>query len=68
VEEGKSMGIAQNSKQKPINSKEDKRLPYQKPAIIYHGVVTTRAGSPTGVIGDPEKSGVDPSDLFGDGG
>ena len=63
------MCIGQNIKQKPVdNKKEDKRLPYQKPAIIHHGVITTRAGSTTGLIGDPEKSGVDPSDLFGDGG
>jgi hypothetical protein len=59
------MCTVQNPRQK---RKEDRRLPYQKPAIIYQGTITTRAGSPATITGDPEDAGVDPSDLFGDGG
>lgn len=61
------MTSAHEDKQKPVDNKTDKRLPYQPPAVIHHGTITTRAGSPFGLTGDPEKSGVDPADLFGDG-
>lgn len=39
---------------------------YQAPAVIYDGVISTRAGSPTTFA--PEKAGqsIDPADLFGD--
>lgn len=53
-----------NNNQKPSKLKEKKRLPYQKPAIIYSGLITTRAGSPAGLTDTPEEFGVDPSDLF----
>jgi len=33
-------------------SKQDTRLPYEKPAIIFKGKVTTRAGSP---LNTPEE-------------
>ena len=62
------MSTAQDNEQKPTKNKEDRRQPYQKPAIVHHGTITTRAGSPATITSDPEKSGVDPSDLFGNGG
>lgn len=40
----------------------DNQCTYEMPAIIYEGVITTRAGSP---VGGPDKSGVDPADIFG---
>lgn len=42
---------------------ESNRLPYEAPAIIYEGEVTTRAGSRPG--GAPIPSDVDPAKLFG---
>lgn len=45
------------------NTENNQSLPYETPAVIYEGVITTRAGSPVGG-GDSEK-GVDPADLFG---
>ena len=36
---------------------------YEVPAVIYEGVITTRAGSPTGSADDSRA--VDPADLFG---
>jgi len=43
----------------------DDRFPYEPPAIIYKGKISTRAGSP---FPRPEESTtvVDPADLFGD--
>ena len=38
-------------------------LPYESPAIIYEGLITTRAGTPTG--GAESDNAVDPADLFG---
>ena len=49
---------------KDKDSNQDKK-PYEAPAIIYNGVITTRAGSPTGGDGDG-ADGIDPADLFGD--
>ena len=42
------------------------RIPYESPAIIYEGEITTRAGSPPGP--GFEDPGVDPADLFGNSG
>ncbi len=39
------------------------RVPYEAPAIVYEGELTTRAGTPIPVQGP--DSGVDPADLFG---
>ena len=47
--------------------KENKRRPYKRPAVIYDGVINTRAGTPIGRPGDPAP-GVDPDDLFGGNG
>lgn len=54
-------------KTKPFGQpyKEEKRMPYERPAIIYEGQITTRAGSPT-VPDGARSDGVDPSDLFGE--
>jgi hypothetical protein len=53
-----------STESKKTNSKEqsDRRATYEAPAIIYEGVITTRAGSP---VFSPEGDGVDPADLFG---
>ena len=39
---------------------------YQTPAIIYEGVISTRAGSPVGPIAPSDREGTDPIDLFSD--
>ncbi|MCL4262430.1 MAG: hypothetical protein KJ069_04415 [Anaerolineae bacterium] len=43
----------------------DSRAPYERPAIIYKGKISTRAGSPFPVP-DGSTTVVDPADLFGD--
>ena len=49
-------------------SEADQRLPYEAPAIVYEGVISTRAGSPQNISPGASGDGVDPSDLFkGDG-
>jgi hypothetical protein len=48
---------------KPPTKKEKDRAPYEPPAIIYEGVITTRAA--TGI--DPQKkpdNPIDPADIF----
>ncbi len=43
---------------------EEQRAAYEVPAIIYEGMISTRAGSP---LGNPSGSdSIDPADLFGD--
>lgn len=39
---------------------QDKKNRYEKPLIIFETQITTRAGSPI----QPDKSPVDPLDLF----
>ena len=47
---------------KAAASEPPARQPYEKPAVIYSGVITTRAGSGgTGSV----PNGVDPADIFG---
>lgn len=41
---------------------ETNKQAYETPQVIYEGIITTRAGTPTG---NPESGGVDPADLFG---
>ncbi len=36
------------------SGKQGTRLPYEKPAIIFKGKVTTRAGSPLGPVEEEE--------------
>ena len=47
---------------KPESTQQEppERVPYEAPAIIYEGQITTRAGTPL-----PESGGMDPADLFG---
>jgi len=40
-----------------------KSAPYEAPAIIYEGLLSTRAG--TLLPGSQNPDGVDPADLFG---
>jgi len=43
-------------------AKEEQRTIYETPAIVYEGLISTRAGSP---LGNPAGSdGIDPADLF----
>ena len=44
-----------------VKLEKDQQVVYETPAVIYEGVISTRAGSPIGV---PSDQGVDPSDLF----
>ena len=37
---------------------------YEAPAVIYDGVISTRAGSPLGGGSDNNADGVDPANLF----
>ena len=39
----------------------EQRAPYEAPAIIYEGELTTRAGTVPG----PGAPGADPADIFG---
>lgn len=49
-----------------ITENTDNRRPtYETPAIVYEGVISTRAGSPLFHDSDLED-GVDPADLFND--
>ena len=46
------------------SSVEQEHLPYESPAIIYEGTITTRAGTPLGT--EPDDSlDLDADDLFG---
>lgn len=38
---------------------------YEAPAVIYEGLISTRAGSPTSVDNGGAGHVIDPSDLFG---
>jgi hypothetical protein len=44
---------------------KDYRTPYEPPAIIYKGKISTRAGSPLAAP-DGDTTVIDPADLFGD--
>lgn len=37
---------------------------YEAPAVIYDGVISTRAGSPVGSPNGAGSDGVDPANLF----
>lgn len=49
-----------------VKSENSKKQSYQAPEIIYEGVISTRAGTPTDP-GGPGFAPADPVDLFGDG-
>ncbi len=57
-----------NAKHNHEPKKQEKRTPYEPPRIIYQGKISTRAGSPLGTGPDSSPNGVDPADLFGNGG
>ena len=40
------MSVISKNQAPKVDLKSEKRLPYEKPAIIYKGKITTRAGSP----------------------
>lgn len=46
------------------DNKQQKRVAYETPAVIFETLITTRAGSPLS-IDDAGSKGVDPADLFG---
>ncbi len=45
-----------------VTKNEDQRAPYEAPAIVYEGLISTRAGST--VTGGAGSDAVDPADLF----
>lgn len=49
----------------PENRSTD-RAPYESPAIVYEGLITTRAGTPDpGSVGDAAgDAGIDAADIF----
>ncbi len=57
-----------NEKRNREEKDKDVKKPYESPAIIYSGIIRTRAGSPGDLgFGDGEDNAVDPADLFGNG-
>ena len=56
-----------NTDLEQLNVTRNEKITYEAPAIIYKGLITTRAGSPTGDPSGSGESSVDPADLFGDG-
>ncbi len=44
------------------NEKISERAPYETPAVIYEGLISTRAGTTVLNVGD---GAADPADLFG---
>jgi hypothetical protein len=50
-------------KKKGNRKTSPKGAPYEAPAIIYEGLLSTRAG--TFLPGSQNPDGVDPADLFG---
>ena len=56
----------ENAKSKKPTTKKNKRTdraPYESPAIIYEGLITTRAASRTEPDNGPDGS-LDPADIF----
>ncbi len=45
-----------------------KREPYEAPAIIYEGQITTRSGSPDTTSGGSSQPNMDPANIFNGGG
>ncbi len=44
------------------NEKISERAPYETPAVIYEGLISTRAGT---TVLNSDDGDVDPADLFG---
>jgi hypothetical protein len=53
-----------NKESQQKRMQQEGKRPYEAPAIIYTGIISTRAGSPLGG-GNSDPVGVDPADLFG---
>jgi len=47
-----------------FNPEEQVDQVYETPAVIYDGLISTRAGSPLGSKTGSGADGVDPADLF----
>ena len=62
------MATSEQTRRSTVAKKKQEKKPYEPPAIVYEGVVGTRAGSTPNLAGDGEESSVDPADLFGSGG
>ena len=62
------MAISKQAKGSTESQEKQEKKPYEPPAIVYEGIITTRAGSPATLGDDGKESGVDPADLFGNGG
>ncbi len=56
-------GPKQPNEGKQSSLDDTTNTPYEAPAVIYEGLITTRAGTPTGSTGS--DNAVDPADLFG---
>jgi hypothetical protein len=61
------MAISRQTQGSTEAKEKQEKKPYEPPAIIYKGIISTRAGSPAVLVGDGEENGVDPADLFGNG-
>lgn len=44
------------------------REPYEAPAIIYEGLITTASGNGSGPQSGTNSQGADPANIFGGGG
>ncbi len=49
-------------KQHAVEKIYTERAPYEPPAIIYEGLITTRAVTPNAI--EPNNSGTSPEDIF----
>ena len=47
-----------------FNPEEQVEQVYEVPAVIYDGLISTRAGSPLGSTTSGGADGIDPADLF----
>ena len=61
--------VTTDRKNGPEAKEKREKKSYEPPSIIYEGLISTRAGSPTSLSGESEggASLVDPADLFGNG-
>lgn len=56
----------QEKNDQPIRRNESTKKVYEAPAIIYEGVIGTRAGTPTfGGLAPNNDPAISPEDLFG---
>jgi hypothetical protein len=62
------MATSEQTKRSTETKEKIEKKPYEPPAIVHEGVVSTRTGSPPNLTGEDGEPGVDPADLFGSGG